>query len=211
VATIDRKVPQRGFTTTKGTGSPRIVPRLLLISVLQLAASFNTAAVQDKAPVREPDVVYVPTPPRVVAGMLKAAEVTSKDVLYDLGCGDGRIVIEAAKTYGTRGVGIDIDPERIAEAEANARKQGVADLVDFHIKDLFEAEIGEASVVTLYLLPELNLKLRPKLWKDLAVGTRVVSHGYDMGVWKPEKIIWIKEHPIYVWTITEETKRRTIP
>jgi SAM-dependent methyltransferase len=200
VATVDQNVPERA-----------VVWRLLPILVLQLGTSHPAAAVQSKAPVREPDVVYVPTPPLVVAGMLKLAGVTSKDILYDLGCGDGRIVIEAAKTYGARGIGIDIDPERIAEAKANAQKEGVADQVDFRVEDLFETDVGEASVVTLYLLPELNLKLRPKLWKDLAVGTRIVSHGYDMGSWKAEKLIWVLEHPIYMWTITEETKRRLSP
>jgi SAM-dependent methyltransferase len=181
---------------------------LNLALILGLVTPSPGFAGQSSASARKPDVVYVPSPAFVVEAMLKATGVTSKDVVYDLGCGDGRIVIEAAKTYGARGVGIDIDPKRILEAEGNARREGVSDRVRFRLEDLFEADIGEASVVTLYLLPTVNLKLRPKLWKELRVGTRVVSHGYDMGDWVPEQIFLVTEHPIYSWTITKETKRR---
>jgi SAM-dependent methyltransferase len=140
--------------------------------------------------------------------MLRMAKVTSRDVVYDLGCGDGRILIEAAKTYKARGVGLDVDPKRLMEARSKARKSGVLDKVSFRLEDLFEADISRATVVAIYLLPDLNLKLRPKLWKDLAVGTRVVSHGYDMGDWVPDEISLVVQHPVYVWTITEEVKEK---
>jgi ribosomal protein L11 methylase PrmA len=136
--------------------------------------------------------------------MLKLAGVKSSDTLYDLGCGDGRIVIAAAKTYGARGVGIDIDPERIAEANENAKKAGVANRVRFIEKDLYEADIREATVVTLYLLSSVNLKLRPKLLSDLKPGTRVVSHQFDMGDWKPDKKVEIGYRSIFLWTIPQK-------
>ena len=158
-----------------------------------------------QAPSREPDVPYVPTPPEVVQEMLRLANVGAKDVVYDLGCGDGRIVIAAAKQHGARGVGIDINPERIKESTENARQAGVADRVKFRTQDLFETDLGEATVVMLYLLPEINLKLRPKLWRDLKPGTRVVSHSFDMGDWKPEKVVKVPtesyERTIYYWTV----------
>jgi tRNA A58 N-methylase Trm61 len=150
---------------------------------------------------REPDVIFVPTPEDVVEQMLKLANVHKGDVVYDLGCGDGRTVITAAKTFGVRAVGIDINPERIKESLENARKAGVMDRVTFRNEDLFEANIKEATVVTLYLLQSLNVKLRPKLWKELKPGTRVVSHDFDMGDWKPDKQIELDEHTIYLWTI----------
>src|SRR5215218_9526184 len=133
------------------------------------------AAQQAAAPLRSPDVPYVPTPQDVVEAMLKLGEVKKGDVLYDLGSGDGRIVVAAAKNFGVRGTGIDINPERIAEANANAKTAGVTDRVRFLNQDLFEADIKDATVVTLYLLPSINLKLRPKLWRDLKPGTRIVS------------------------------------
>src|SRR4051794_5150465 len=142
---------------------------------------------QESASRRAPDVPYVPTPDEVVQTMLKLADVKKSDVVYDLGCGDGRIVITAAKVYGAHGVGVDINPDRVREARLNAKQAGVEDLVKFVEGDLFEADIKNASIVTLYLLPSINLKLRPKLWKDLKPGTRVVSHAFDMGDWQPEK------------------------
>lgn len=153
------------------------------------------------APERRPDVIYVPTPQAVVQRMLQMARVTSRDLVYDLGCGDGRIVIEAARRYGAHGVGIDIDPERIAEARANARAAGVTHLVQFRLADLFESDFSGATVVTLYLLPSLNLKLRPKLWKELKPGTRVVSHDFDMGDWKPEQTVQVDNRTVYFWTV----------
>ena len=155
-----------------------IVPALLSIAAL---------SAQTAQPARQPDVPYVPTTEKAVAEMLKLAGVKKTDVVYDLGCGDGRIVIAAAKNYGARGVGIDINPERIKEARENAKKAGVENLVTFQEKDLFEAEIADATVVTLFLLPQINLKLMPKLLKDLKPGTRVVSNTFDMGDWKAEK------------------------
>src|SRR3954462_3117957 len=150
---------------------------------------------------RMPDVIYVPTPPDVVEEMLKIAEVKKGDVLYDLGSGDGRIAVTAAKKYGIRAVGIDVDPERIREATENARKAGVSSLVEFRREDLFKADIREATVVTLYLLPELNVRLRPRLWQELKPGTRVVSHQFDMADWKPEKQLELNGRTLYYWTI----------
>ena len=155
-----------------------------------------------QAPLRPPDVIFVPTPPEVVAAMLKMARVGKGDVIYDLGSGDGRIVISAVKDFGAaRGVGIDIDPERIAEASENARQAGVADRVTFLNQDLFTTNFSDATVVTLYLLPSLNLKLRPKLLSDLRPGTRVVSHAFDIGDWVPEQTIDVGGRRVYFWTV----------
>ena len=148
------------------------------------------------------DVPYVPTPQEVVDEMLKMANVGKDDVVYDLGCGDGRLVITAVKKFGAkRGVGIDIDPQRIKESNENAQAAGVADRVKFVEQDLFKTDIKEATVVTLYLLPEVNLRLRPKLLAELKPGTRVVSNAFDMGDWKYEKVAFVGEQPIYFWTI----------
>ena len=154
------------------------------------------------------DVPYVPTPPEVVDTMLKLGEVHSGDVLYDLGCGDGRIVITAAEKFGARGTGIDINPERIKEAEENARKAGVTDRVHFIEKNLFEADFHDATVVTLYLLPDVNLRLRPRLLQQLKVGTRIVSHQFDMGEWKPDKQVEVGWRTVYLWTVTEKAKEQ---
>ena len=156
---------------------------------------------QTAAPSRAPDVPYVPTPQNVVEAMLKLGEVKKGDILYDLGSGDGRIVVTAAKMYGVRGTGIDINPERIAEANANAKEAGVTDHVKFLNQDLFEADMRDATVVTLYLLPSINLKLRPKLWKELKPGTRIVSHSFDMGDWAPEKKIEVDGRYLYLWRV----------
>lgn len=142
---------------------------------------------------RQPDVPYVPSTERAVEEMLKLAEVKKTDIVYDLGCGDGRIVIAAAKIYGARGVGIDINPERIKEARENARRAGVEHLVRFEENDLFAANIREATVVTLFLLPQVNLKLKPRLLSELKPGTRVVSNTFDMGDWKPVKQVNLAE------------------
>ena len=144
---------------------------------------------------------YLTTPAIVVDGMLRLAGVTSSDIVYDLGCGDGRIVIAAAKQYGARGVGFDINPARIQIARANAQKAGVDALVRFEVNDLFEADIRNASVVALYLLGDLNLRLRPKLLKDLKPGARVVSHSFSMGDWKPDREQTIGGSQIYLWII----------
>jgi len=147
--------------------------------------------------------------------MLKLADVKSSDIVYDLGCGDGRIVIGAAKEYGAHGVGIDINPERIAEAKANAKKAGVENLVRFEENDLFDADIHEASVVTLFLLSRVNLKLRPKLLKDLKPGTRIVSNTFDMGDWKPEKEQTLDDtgddiglsHKFFLWIVPQRNEK----
>ncbi len=170
---------------------------LLIAGALPLAAQWGDEG---------GDVPYVPSPPEVVEALLKLADVKAGDVVYDLGCGDGRIVITAASKFGARGTGVDLNPERIKEAEENARKEGVSDRVKFIEKNLFEAEIGEATVVTLYLLPDVNLRLRPKLLKDLKIGTRIVSHSFDMGDWKPEKEVRINGRRLYRWTVTEKAR-----
>ena len=164
-------------------------------------AGWPQATAQAPAPARTPDVIYVPTPPAVVDAMLKMAKVTDKDVVYDLGSGDGRIPITAAKNYGARGIGIDIDPVRIGEANANAKAAGVTDKVKFLNQDLFTSDFKEATVVTLYLLPSLNEKLIPQL-KALKPGTRIVSHAFDMGSsWPPEAQREVAGKSIYYWTI----------
>ena len=147
------------------------------------------AQAQKKAPSRGPDVIFVPTPQEVVEDMLRLANVRKGDVLYDLGSGDGRIAITAAKKYGIKATGIDIDPQRIEEATENAKKAGVSDRVQFRQEDLFQANFRDATVVTLYLLPDLNVKLRPKLWNELKPGTRIVSHDYPLTGWIPEKYV----------------------
>ena len=166
------------------------------------AVRSSAAAAPAQAPkLREPDVIYVPTPQNVVEAMLKMANVTAKDVVYDLGSGDGRIPITAAQKYGARGLGIDINPERIKEANANLAKANVGDKVRFLNQDLFETDLSPATVITLYLLPSLNQKLIPKL-KALKPGTRIVSHSFDMGTeWPPEKTEDVEGRMIYYWTI----------
>ena len=150
------------------------------------------------------DVPYVPTPQNVVDEMLTLANVSKNDVVYDLGCGDGRLVITAVKKFGAkRGFGVDIDPQRIAESNENAKTAGVTDRVSFAVQDLFQTDMKDASVVTLYLLPAVNLKLRPKLLSELKPGTRVVSHSFDMGDWKPDKTITVQPggQILHLWTI----------
>src|SRR5438132_3558214 len=171
--------------------------RLLLAFALVLSAGAAPAQVVSA----QPDVIYVPTPQEVVDEMLKLAKVGKGDVLYDLGSGDGRIAVTAAKRYGIRAYGIDIDPQRIQEANENARKNGVTELVQFRREDLFKANFSEATVVTLYLLPDLNVKLRPRLMAELKPGTRIVSHQFDMGTWQPERKLELNGRTIYLWTI----------
>jgi SAM-dependent methyltransferase len=149
------------------------------------------------------DVPYVPTPTEVVDAMLKVAKVGKNDVLYDLGSGDGRIPITAAKRFGTRGFGVDIDPQRIKEANANAKKEGVSDLVKFAQQDLFKTDLSKATVISLYLLPRINLELRPRLLQ-LKPGTRIVSHAFDMGDWKPDQIVNVGGTTVYYWVVPEK-------
>jgi SAM-dependent methyltransferase len=174
--------------------------RLRILAGIVLA--FSAAAAQTvREPKHTPDVPFVPTTNPVVEAMLKLANVKKGDLVYDLGCGDGRIVIMAAKKYGARAVGVDINPERIDEATANAKKEGLGKTVRFEENDLFDANISNATVVTLYLLPDVNLRLRPKLLKELKPGTRIVSHSFDMGDWKPEKEETVEGATIYLWTV----------
>jgi SAM-dependent methyltransferase len=175
----------------------RRVPLLALFLI-------SIAAAQGPKTEKIPEVPYVPTDNAVVDGMLKLAGVKSTDIVYDLGCGDGRIVVRAAKNYGAHGVGVDINPVRIQEARENAKRNDVENLVRFEEGDLFDADIHDATVVTLYLLPNVNLRLRPKLLKDLKPGTRIVSHSFDMGDWKPEKEEQVEGATIYLWTIQEK-------
>ncbi len=156
----------------------------------------------------ELEVPYVPTPQNVVDEMLKIAGVKNSDVLYDLGSGDGRIVVTAAKTYGAHAMGFDLNPERIKEANENAKKAGVTDKVKFNLKNLYDADLHGASVVSLYLLPSVNLKLRPKLFAELKPGSRVVSHDFDMGDWKPDKTVELDGHHIYFWVIPADAATR---
>jgi ubiquinone/menaquinone biosynthesis C-methylase UbiE len=178
--------------------------RLLLAACLALAGlpvSWQTPAPPLQHP---PDVVFIPSSDSVIDAMLKIAAVTKDDVVYDLGCGDGRIVITAAERYGAHGVGIDVDPQRIVEANARARAARVTDKVRFEVGDIFsdDVKIADATVVTLYLLPSLNERLRPKLWRDLKAGTRVVSNSFSMGdAWPPEKTQQVGDTWIYFWTI----------
>ncbi len=174
---------------------------VLLLTISSVAPVAQQTAAPPQPALRSPDVIYVPTPQEVVDAMLVLAGVTSKDVVYDLGCGDGRIPVTAAKTYGARAIGIDIDPQRIEEANANVKSAGVGDKVKILNADLFETDINEATVVTLYLLPSLNQKLIPKL-KAMKPGTRIVSHAFDMGdQWPPEQTQEVNGRKIYLWTI----------
>ena len=180
------------------------------LTVFATAAAFVGASAQASAqttappaPSRTPDVIFVPTPQDVVDAMLKAAKVGPDDVLYDLGSGNGIIPVTAAKRFGTRGTGIDIDPQRIAEANANAEKNGVTDKVKFIQGDLFEQDLSEATVISLYLLNSLNLKLRPTLL-NLKPGTRIVSHAFDMGDWKPDQTINVDGRTVYLWIVPEK-------
>jgi SAM-dependent methyltransferase len=166
---------------------------LAVLSVATLAAS--------QQPKRTPDIHFVPTPEEVVEAMLRLAEVGPNDIVYDLGSGDGRIPIAAARRFGARGIGIDLDPKLVAQASRNAQDAGVADRVTFVEADIFEADISNATVVTLYLLTSINDRLRPKLLKELRPGTRVVSHQFRMGDWQPDREIVVDFRPLFLWRV----------
>jgi SAM-dependent methyltransferase len=180
----------------------------LIVLALGLTQAISAQAPQvPQEKTRPPDVIYMPTRQSVVDAMLRMAKVKAGDVVYDLGCGDGRFVVSAAK-LGARGVGIDIDPQRVAEANQNVQRSGVGDRVKILNQDLFTTNFSDANVVVLYLLPSLNLKLRPVLWKTLKPGTRIVSHDFDMGDWKPDQTLDVDGATIFVWTITPDMAKR---
>ncbi|MBF2034512.1 MAG: class I SAM-dependent methyltransferase [Leptolyngbyaceae cyanobacterium T60_A2020_046] len=160
-----------------------------------------------------PDIAYIPTPEDAVEAMLDLAQVGPRDVLYDLGCGDGRLLIRAAQRWGTRGVGIDIDPNRIAQATAAAAAAGVCDRLQFRQGNLYDTSFHDATVVALYLLPHLNLRLRPRLWAELSPGCRVVSHQFDMGDWPPTQVLKLEpseeESTLYLWVIGKSSGEDT--
>ncbi len=179
----------------------RILCTVLVLLIGGMTA-FSAAQAVEEPPLRTPDVPYVPTPQPVVEKMLDMAQVKEGEVVYDLGCGDGRIVITAAKARGARGVGVDINPRRIEESKANAREAGVEDKVEFRVEDLFEMkDLNQADVVTLYLLPSVNLKLRPKLLEELDPGKRVVSHAFDMHDWEADEQAIVEGKQVYLWII----------
>ena len=187
---------------------------LLLTAALGFTASFTNAAETAEAPAKKPDVIYVPTPQAVVDKMLEMAEVKKGDIVYDLGCGDGRIVVTAAKKFGVKAMGVDIDPERVKESIANVKAAGVEHLVTIKQADIFTLDLSEASVVTLYLLPDLNVKLMPQLSK-LKPGSRIVSHDFDMRGAKPVQVHRMEagnqgdetfhaDHTVYKWVVPWE-------
>lgn len=193
-------------------GNHQTLPRFAIATLLTF---ISLAFAQTTQPKHDPDVPYVPTTEEAVKAMLKLADVKQSDIVYDLGCGDGRIVISAAKEFGAHGVGIDINPERIAEAKDNARKAGVENLVRFEENDLFQADIHQATVVTLFLLNSVNLKLRPKLLKDLKPETRIVSNTFGMGDWKPDKELTVGDpvqgfslsRKLFLWIVPQRKGR----
>jgi SAM-dependent methyltransferase len=184
----------------------KLLVSAVLTALLLWVPACQRPTAAGETPSRTPDVVFVPTPDEVVKEMMDLAKVKPGDVVYDLGCGDGRLVIAAAKRGAAKAVGVDIDPDRIREAWANARAQGVADKVTFVQGDLFQMDFSDADVVTLYLLPDLNLKLRPKLLA-LRPGTRIVSHAFDMGDWKPEVTQVVDGRDVFAWTVPDRGQR----
>jgi SAM-dependent methyltransferase len=182
----------------------RHIPMILVLSMIVAAPLAAQDTQKTRPALREPDIFYLPTPQPVVDAMLKMANVTSSDVIYDLGSGDGRIPITAAKRYGAHGVGIDIQPKMVKEATDNAIKEGVSDKVKFRNEDIYQADFGDATVITLYLLPTLNEKLIPQL-KKLKPGTRIVSHSFKMGstgeAWPADKEQEVEGRMIYYWVV----------
>jgi SAM-dependent methyltransferase len=197
----------------------RVVSRNIAVVAFALtcvlsARGFAAEAQQKSPTLREPDVIFVPTPNEVVDKMLELADVKKTDVLYDLGCGDGRIVIAAAKKVGCQAVGYDINPKRVEESRENVKKSPVEKLVKIEQQDIFTLDLSPANVVTLYLLPKLNVKLIPQL-KKLQPGSRIVSHDFDMKGIEPDKVVELKSengsvHTIYLWTTPlKEPKKKS--
>jgi SAM-dependent methyltransferase len=178
---------------------------LLLLRPASLSSLLSALSTR---PERELDVIFVTTPPAAVKAMLDIAKVGPSDFVVDLGSGDGRIPIAAARDYGARALGIELDPALVEQSRQNARQAGVADRVQFVEQSFFEADIGEATVVTLFLLPPVNLRLRPKLWKELKPGTRVVSYQFHMGDWRPDQVLEVEEGKVFYWVIPADAKDR---
>jgi SAM-dependent methyltransferase len=174
---------------------------VLIARALPAALLLAPAARAQSEPRPTLDVPYVPTPMAVVDVMLDMAQVSKDDLLYDLGCGDGRIVVRAATRFGCRGVGVDLDPQRVTEARENAEREKVSALTRFEVGDVFQFDFAPATVVTMYLLPTVNLKLRPRLLKELKPGTRIVSHDFDMGDWAPQEKREISRSRVFLWTV----------
>ncbi len=186
----------------------RVVFRSFFLVAMPFAALFISvpkAVAQPDVPL---DVVYVPTPQSLVERMLEIAAVKPGEHVMDLGCGDGRMVVTAANKFGARGVGVDIDPVRINEAKGNARRAGVTDKVEFHIGDLFHVDISKADVLAIYLLNEINERLRPKILATMKPGSRVVSHAFHMGDWKPDELRTFVEGQVYFWVVPAQVGGR---
>lgn len=179
----------------------QLIPAFAAVLVTSVLCNDHVLAQTQVAVTRQPDVHFVPTPQPVVDAMLKMANVKSGEMVYDLGCGDGRAVITAARDFGARGIGVDIDPERIEESLANAASAGVSDRVEFKQEDLFEMKFSDADVVFLYLLPALNLKLRPRILDELRPGTRIVSHAFTMGDWVHDEKAVVDSKTIFFWRV----------
>jgi len=182
------------------------VPTVVLFAAAPAVVSAVLAQTPPKM-VRIPEIPFVATSNEVAAAMLRLAGVTERDVVYDLGCGDGRMVTMAAQDFHARGVGIDINPDLIRRARNHADQAGVGNSVRFEVEDLFDTDFHEATVVTLYLIPSMNVRLRPKLWKELKPGSRIVSHNWDMGDWPPDKVEEVDGQKIYLWTIRDAASR----
>lgn len=170
----------------------------MLFRLLFFSAFLFPLLAQDQVQINTP---FVATPKPVVDAMLTLAHAKSSDIVYDLGCGDGRIIIQAAKEFGARGVGIDNNPERIRQAQENAKRQGVSDRVQFRVGDLFDTNVHDATIVALYLLPDVNIRLRPQLQAQLKPGARIVSHNFDMGNWKPKRKRMVDGEKLFLWVI----------
>jgi SAM-dependent methyltransferase len=187
---------------------------ILIASTTAFASACETTHADDASktastPLRKPDVIFVPTPEPVVKQMLTMAKVGPNDVVYDLGCGDGRIPIAAVRDFKAKSaVCIDIDPVRIKEARANVQRAGLSDKVEVRHADMFQVDTSPATVVTLYLLPTLNVRLRPKLLKELPAGARIVSQSFDMGDWKPAETAEVSDKTVYLWNV-EKTDNRS--